>query len=160
MDTNEKKYPYIPSGRQIFYVPADNYFMQEAEKVAREESNVLNHPTGAVIVKEGKIISRASNRNPFSNQTLINLHKKFCLRRILRIKTGKAYFVCPGCAGFSSHAERRAVEKALNQKTDITEADLYLWGHWWCCKSCWDSMISAGIKDVYLLQNADKIFGK
>ena len=39
-------------------------------------------------------------------------------------------------------------------------ADLYLWGHWWCCESCWNVMISAGIRNVYLLENSEILFNK
>ncbi|MCF7906476.1 hypothetical protein K9L04_00910 [Patescibacteria group bacterium] len=32
----------------------------------------------------------------------------------------------------------------------IKGADLYLDGHWWCCKVCWIFMNAFGIRDVYL----------
>lgn len=32
----------------------------------------------------------------------------------------------------------------------IKKADLYLDGHWWCCKACWIFMNAFSIKDVYL----------
>lgn len=38
--------------------------------------------------------------------------------------------------------------------------DLYLWGHWWFCEPCWNAMIEAGIRDVYLLENSEVLFNK
>lgn len=157
VDANQKKYPYLPEGRAFFYVSLENPFMALA-KEAHFKSDDLKNPTGAVIVKDGKIIASASNKNFLNNKFLIKLHKKFCIRRFLRIPTGKFYGLCFGCTGYHAHAERRVVDQALKKNIDIKGADLYLYGHWWCCKSCWDSMISAGIKNVYLLQGASEIF--
>ncbi len=53
------------------------------------------------------------------------------------------------------HAEARAVK---NAGVKAHGGDLYLWGHWWCCKPCWDAMISAGIKNVYLYTESQKLF--
>jgi deoxycytidylate deaminase len=58
------------------------------------------------------------------------------------------------------HAEPRAVRDARKNCSDINDADLYLWGHWWCCKPCWDAMIGAGIKNVYLLDESIALFKK
>lgn len=157
MDANQKKYPYLPEGREILYVPEADPFMTLAKDV-HLESNDLKNPTGAVVVKNGEVVSSVSNKNPLNNKFLINLHKKFCIRRFLKIPTGKYYGLCPGCAGYETHAERRAVDQALDKGIDINGADLYLYGHWWCCKPCWDSMIKAGIKNVYLVEGAEEMF--
>jgi hypothetical protein len=52
-----------------------------------------------------------------------------------------------------------ALKKKFPQKIN-TKLDLYLWGHWWCCKLCWDKMIEVGIKNVYLMEGVDKLFKK
>ncbi|MCX6751975.1 MAG: hypothetical protein NTZ87_00525 [Candidatus Nomurabacteria bacterium] len=153
METKNIKYPYLPEGRTILYVAEDNPFMVEAKKEA-EKSNDHNTPTGAVIVSNGKIISRAHNKASISNPKLINLHKKYCIRKMLGIASGYKYWLCPGCATNSSHAEYRAVVNLQEQGVkDFNDLELYLWGHWWCCKPCWDKMIEAGIKNVYLTNN-------
>ena len=156
METTDKniKYPYIPEGRTILYVSEENQYM----KIAKEMyllSNEKNHPTGAVVVKDGKIISRASNKAALENKKLIELHKKYCIRKLLHIPTGKGYFLCPGCASSQNHAESRASKMA---GADAKGADLYLYGHWWACKPCWDNMIKVGIKNVYLLENSENLF--
>ncbi|HEY9584174.1 MAG TPA: deaminase [Candidatus Paceibacterota bacterium] len=152
-------YPYLPEGREIKYVSADNIFMIEAKNSALRLSNERQHPTGAVIVAKGEIMARAGNKSALSNKKLIELHKNgLCVRRILKIPTGKKYWLCPGCASSKCHAEQLAVKDAKKKGLDIKGADLYLWGHWWCCKPCWDNMIEAGIKDVFLLSESEKIF--
>jgi tRNA(Arg) A34 adenosine deaminase TadA len=155
------EYPYIPNGREILYVPEDNLFMVEAMRIRNSESTDKGHPTGAVVVKEGKILGGAANQSGFKNEKLINFHAKgWCVRKILKIKSGEKYWLCPGCSTNKDHAESRAVGDAISKVgSDMLKgADLYLYGHWWCCKECWDAMIYAGIKDVYLLENSWKIF--
>ena len=155
------KYPYLPEGREIKYVEESDIFIQEAKKYRDNFSTDHNHPTGAVIVLNNKIIGYGANQSAIKNKTLLNFHKKYiCIRKILRIKSGEKYWLCPGCASSIHHAETRAVNDALKKTDSIFNADLYLYGHWWCCKPCWDSMINAGIRDVYLINNADKLFKK
>ena len=64
--------------------------------------------------------------------------------------------MCPGCAGPANHAESRVAVQVA--KEGIRDFDLYLWGHWWCCEDCWNAMIHAGVKDVYLLEGSDVLF--
>jgi len=138
------KLPYLPDGRTIEYVPVDNPFMQAAKMVAETESLDTDHQTGAVIVKDKQIIGVGANGS--------YTHVRFgCMRKRLNIPTGKGYFLCNGCAP-KNHAE----QKAIKATDDPNGADLYLWGHWWCCQSCWQKMIRAGIKNVYLPEDAQK----
>lgn len=154
-------YPYLPDGRTIQYVNEDNIFMSEAFKETREHSTDDKQPTGAVIVKDGKIIGRGSNQTALQNPTLKKFHENgWCVRKLLNIQTGEKYWLCPGCSGYDLHAEAQAIGNARKQKNDPTGADLYLWGHWWCCKPCWDKMIEAGIKDVYLLTGSEVYFNR
>ncbi len=155
------KYPYLPEGREIKYVPADNVFMKEAERTCRALSTDHSFPTGAVIVKNGQIVARSGNKSKISNPKLIKMHKDgMCVRRILKVPTGQKYWLCPGCASPKDHSEQRAVSEAQRKNIDISGADLFLYGHWWCCKPCWDKMIAAGVKDVYLMEGSDQLFNK
>lgn len=151
-------YPYLPENREIKYVGLDNTFMQEAKREADTHSTDMFQPTGAVVVKDGQIIGRAANQSALRNKFLISLHRKyFCIRKILKIKSGEKYWLCPGCASYRHHAEAGAVKDAAG---NAKGSDLYLWGHWWCCKPCWDSMIKAGIKNVFLYTESGKLFKK
>lgn len=151
------QYPYLPEGKTISYVPADNPFMRAA-KEAQKLSTVSNQPAGAVIVKNGTIIGRAANQSRLKSAQLRTLHERFCIRRLLHIPTGKHYWVCPGCANFHSHAESEVVRDARHKGHTTRNADVYLYGHWWCCQPCWDAMIAAGVKEVYLLEGSEKMF--
>ncbi len=152
-------YPYLPEGKSIGYVPVDNQFMREAKRLRDEESTERNHPTGAVVVYGNEIIGRGMNRAPIKNKRLQDMHKNgLCIRRLLKVPSGQKYWLCPGCAKSKFHAETSATKNALKNKAEIKGADLYLYGHWWCCKPCWDSMIVAGIDKVYLVEGATELF--
>lgn len=156
-----QKYPYLPKGRIIEYVSIDNHFMKEAMHIRNTLSTDINHPTGAVIVFDGKIIGKAANQSALKSRKLIEIHKNgLCIRKLFRISSGQKYWLCPGCASFRHHAERRAIEDAKKNNHFIIGADLYLYGHWWCCKPCWDIIIKSGIRNVYLVDNANILFKK
>ena len=104
--------------------------MKEAKNVAWKQSTDRRFSTGAVIVCDGVVVSSSANQAPLTSKILINLHKKYCLRRIFKIPSGKKYWVCPGCAGGDHHAEYRASEKLIKRGYDKNKKyDLYLWGH-------------------------------
>jgi deoxycytidylate deaminase len=151
-------YPYLPEGRQFKYVPITDLFMAATKKYTLEFSTDSKQPTGAIIVKDGKMIGFGANKSRLTKPWIKKLHNKFCIRRILHIKSGTKYYLCPGCASSHMHAEPHAVKDAQKKFGDITGADLYHWGHWWCCEPCWKSMIAAGIKDVYLVEGATEQF--
>ncbi|MBU6390443.1 hypothetical protein KGQ31_02750 [Patescibacteria group bacterium] len=152
-------YPYMPEGRTVKYVAAHDRFMRAAEDACSELSTEHQHPTGAVLVKDASVISRAGNQSALKNPRLIALHKSgWCVRKLFKIPTGKKYWLCPGCASSKNHAESLAIRNARKKGIDTVGADLYLWGHWWCCRPCWDAMIKAGIRDVYLLEGSEWLF--
>ncbi len=150
-------YPYLPEGRVIFYVDQSNKFMTLAKEEARK-SKEKNQPTGAVAVINGAIVGAACNKPPIENKNLAESHKKWCIRRLFGIKTGEKYWACPGCAAPKMHAETRVSIQVI--KKNLKNFDLYLYGHWWCCKDCWDAMIKAGVKDVYLLEGSEIFFNR
>ncbi len=144
--------PYIPEGRSILYMPMTNKYMIEAKEYAKENSLDKEMPNTSLIVKNEKVIGRGAN-----GSTYHETHE--CERVKQHIPTGEGYELCEGCHP-RNHGEARAIKDALDHGFDIKEADLYLWGHWWCCKPCWNTMISAGIKNVYLLENSEVLFNK
>ena len=132
--------------------------MAEAKKIYLE-SKERQHPTGAVVVKDGNIVGRACNNAPIKNPFIQRLHKRgLCTRRILGIPTGKKYWMCPGCARSSNHAEALSIDDAEKRGNNVKGADLYLYGHWWCCEPCWTKMIRSEIKDVYVVDGASDMF--
>ncbi len=157
------EYPYLPKGYTILYVPSDNKFIQEAKKVAYTNSTDKRFSTGAVIVniKNEIIVSRGSNKSPLTNEKLINLHKKYCFRKLFNIPSGQKYWFCPGCAAGDHHAEYRASKKLIKKGFDKNDQfDLYLWGHWWICSECWAKMIEVPIRNVYVMEESEILFNE
>ena len=77
----------------------------------------------------------------------------------MNVPTGTGYELCEGCS-YKYHSEATAIHDAQERGEDTRDADVYLWGHWWCCKPCWKAMIEAGIKNVYLLEGSERLFNK
>jgi len=159
---NESKivYPYIPEGRSILYVGADNQFMKRALEVRLKSKDRLI-PIGIVAVKDDKIVGEETNKPGYEHEILIEWHKRWmCPRRWFKAKTGTKYWMCPGCAGSDNHSESRLIKKMKKEGSaeGLKGADVYMAGHWWCCKPCWDKMIDVGVKDVYILEGAKDKF--
>lgn len=145
-------YPYLPEGREILYVPEDHEHMQAAKKAAETKSLDKQFPTGAVVVKDNIVIGEGANGSLIHEQI-------GCERKRLNIPTGQGYELCEGCHP-DNHAEPKAIRDALEKKLLDTDVDLYLWGHWWCCEGCWKWMDEHGIRNVYLVENAQERFTK
>lgn len=146
------QYPYIPEGTTIEYVPEDNPFMAEAKEYAGAFSLDKTMPNASFVVKDGEIIGRAANGSDYHD-------KHGCERVKQNIPTGQGYELCEGCHP-KNHGESKAIADAHKQHNDTAGADLYLWGHWWCCEPCWRSMEAAGIRQVYLLEGSERLFNK
>lgn len=144
--------PYIPEGRIILYVPISNPFIIEAKKYAQFNSLDREMPNTSLIVKDGIVIGRGANGSDY--------HKNHeCERVKQNIPTGQGYELCEGCHP-KNHGEARAIKDAKDNGKNISGADLYMWGHWWCCKNCWEAMIAEKINNVYLLENSEILFNK
>ena len=145
-------YPYIHPAGIIKYVPTKNPYIMAAKDFARRHSLDKVMPTGAVLVKQNQIVGYGANGSDY--------HKKYgCERVRLGIPTGQGYELCEGCSP-ANHSEPRVVAAAQAKGVDTEGAVIYLWGHWWCCEACWKTMIKAGIKTVYLLENSEILFNK
>lgn len=144
--------PYLPPGREIRYVPADHPGMACARQAAQEQSLDPEHPTGAAIFRGDTLLGVGANGSDY--------HAQYgCERKRLGIPTGQGYEKCPGCNP-ANHAEQTAIRAVQAAGENCEGADLYLWGHWWCCESCWGVMTSAGIRNVYLMEGAKDAFFK
>lgn len=150
MHTPTIEYPYLPEGREILYVPADNPFILAAREFAEQNSLDTTMPTGSVIVRDGQIIGRGANGSTY--------HETHGCERVAQgIPTGQHYELCEGCHP-KNHSEPKAVADANAHGEDVRGADLYLWGHWWCCEPCWNAM--DGIRNVYLMEGSEVLFNK
>ena len=145
-------YPYLPEGRLIRYVNAQNRYMVLAKEFARKHSLDAVMPGAAVIVRSGVILGMGANGSDY--------HKTHqCQRVILGCKSGEGYELCEGCHP-KNHSEQKAIKNAQDYGNDTNGAVLHLWGHWWCCQDCWEAIIQAGISQVFLLENSEALFNK
>lgn len=154
MSKNTIKYPYLPKGRKIQYVSADNEFIQAAKGFAKENSLDETMPTGSAVVYKSEVIGLGANGSDY--------HRKHGCERVRQgIPTGQGYDLCEGCHP-KNHSEPKAIRNAVEShpEADLTKADLYLWGHWWACEPCWEAIKQAGIKEVYLVENSHETFNK
>lgn len=148
------QYPYLPAGRTLKYVGIDNEYMAAAKLFAKKHSLDKTMPNSSIIVKDGEVIGQGANGSDYHD-------KHGCERVRLNVPSGQGYELCEGCSP-KNHGEPKAIADAIAQGNEakLAGADLYLWGHWWCCEPCWDSMIAAGIRDVYLLEGSERLFDK
>lgn len=160
MYQSPKPLPYQPEGREILYVSENNPAMARARELCETHTRFCKQPTIAVLVRDGIIIGKG--RNGGENPPAI------CIRVQLGCKTGERYDLCPGCDP-KNHAEATAIKSVSTpspyplpsrEREKAKGADLYLYGHWWCCESCWEVMIKAGIKNVYLVEGATERFSE
>lgn len=143
-------YEWTPEGHEYQYVPENNTFMNEAKIYAIEHSLDDNVKTASMVVVDGVVRGRAANGSDY--------HKTHgCERVRLACPSGIGYEKCEGCHP-KNHSEGKAMTDAHQQGFETKGADLYLWGHFWCCKPCWEAMLAGGIKNVYLLQDCKQIF--
>lgn len=153
MYQSPKPYPYISPVGVIFYVPPDNPYMLQAQRMI-VHSGCAKQPVGAVLVKDGRIIGRGANGFMRSRE-----RHPVCERLKRGCKTGEGYELCPNCVT-DGHAETMVIADARAQSFNTTGADMYLFGHWWCCEPCWNKMTEAGIHTVYLLEQATELFDR
>ncbi len=145
-------YPFIPKGRKIYYVPDSNSFIRVAAAYAYAYSLDDYMPNASIIVKQNKILGLAANGSDY--------HKSHpCRRKLLGIPTGQGYELCEGCHP-KHHSEGKAIADAQKKHNPVKGADLYLWGHWWCCEPCWENINKAGISNVYLLKGSAVLFNR
>ncbi len=140
--------PYLPEGHVLFEVPATDPFMARAlaEVFAMERENPeANRAAASVIVKDGVVIGIGHNHS---------VHPTFCPRKALSIPTGQGYELCPNYCHSDGHSEPTAIKAAAAAGKNTEGSDLYLAGHWWACQPCWDAIIAAGIRNVFIAEGA------
>jgi deoxycytidylate deaminase len=126
--------------------------MRLAVRYAYDNSQDLLMPTAAIIVQNDKPIAFGANGSDFHQ-----LHG--CARQVAGSSTGEDYDLCEGCHP-KNHSESRAIRTAQTAHSEIKNAELYLWGHFGCCRSCWEVISEAEIAKVLILDNSEMLFNK
>ncbi|MFH1404741.1 MAG: deaminase [Patescibacteria group bacterium] len=148
------KYPYLPEGWEIKFVPESNEFMQEAKDARDRLAGDTLYPVGGVLIKDRKVIGKAGNGYNRGRDTI-----HICPRYVANVPSGERYDLCdlhehPG------HSERMVLKDAMEKGIDPSGSDIYLYGHWWCCEPCWNALIEAGVANVYLVEGAHEQFAR
>ncbi len=121
-------------------------------------------------VKDDKVLIESGNGNGYHEKNLGTPgHRKGCVRRFLnderekqglpKFKGGEGFELCPGCHT-DSHAEANLTKAAKEKNIDLAGSDIYMFGHFWCCKPCWEKMLRVGVREVYIVENAEKFADK
>ena len=126
----------------------DKYYLDIADSVS-ERSTCLRRHYGAVIVKDGEIISTGYNGSPRGCRNCTDLNS--CKRKELNVPHGKNYEMCR-----SIHAEANAI--ISSSRRDMIKSTLYLSGRDSIsgeslevsepCLMCKRMIINAGISEV------------
>lgn len=148
------EYPYMPADRRLKYVSHDHDHMLAAMAAREKQAGDSLFPVGIAVVRDGKVLVTAGNG---FNRGAGTVH--VCPRIVLDVPSGTGYDLCtlhdaPG------HAEQMAVKVAREQGIDLAGADAYLYGHWWACEPCWNALIGAGIRDLYVTEDAHERFSR
>lgn len=150
---SSKPYPYLPKNRVIFYAHKTDKFIRGAKEMVQDIKKQYpwaRYVTASLVVNDGKIVGKAVNRD---------VHLSFCPRRVFQSPSGGGYHLCPRHCHPKNHSEVLALNDAARKGKDAAkDSSLYMYGHWWCCKPCWDAMAGAGIKDIYLIEGATELF--
>src|SRR3989338_6141684 len=151
---NMIEYPSLPPNRQFKFVSIDHPHMIAAECARRTCSGDSLWPIGIVLVRDGEVIARAGNG--FNRGTS---SKHICPRIVLDCPSGTRYDLC-SLHDAPGHAEPMLMQVVSEKGINPTGCDVYLCGHWWCCEPCWNILIDAGVRDVYLVDYAQERFSR
>ena len=166
----DKSIEYYQQSSLYEYIEEDHPMMRLARRAAIKYSLTPTFPIGVIIVNDGEVISESANGNGYHEKNLNTPgHRGGCIRRYIskerekkgepKLKSGEGFELCPGCST-DYHAEARAIAETKD-KSKLRGAELFMYGHWWCCKDCWDKMNAVGIKKVYAIEKfRDKKFQK
>lgn len=146
-------YPYLPPGRIFKFVSAEHPCMLAAAAARAECAGDATFPVGIVLVRDGQVLARAGNGFNQGPQ------KHLCPRILAGCKTGEGYDLCH-LHDAEGHSEPMLMKAANEVGISTVGADVYMYGHWWMCESCWKVLIDAGIRDAYLVEDAHELFTK
>lgn len=126
------------------YTNKDIYFLKVAKCVA-ERSKCSSRQVGAVLVKDGSIVSEGYNGAP-RGSSFCQDPSQMCRRRQLGFESGEGLEQCPAV-----HAEMNAVAQAARNGVNTKDTTLYAY----CvhpCKWCCGIIINAGIRKIVCLE--------
>lgn len=115
----------------------DEYFMEMA-KLASRRSTCLRRQTGAVLVRENRVVATGYNGAP---KGLPHCAEVGCVREALKVPSGQRHELCRGL-----HAEQNAIIQAAVFGVSTKGATLYTTTY--PCSICAKMIINAEVAEV------------
>jgi dCMP deaminase len=115
----------------------DEYFMEMA-KLASRRSTCLRRQTGAVLVRENRVVATGYNGAP---KGLPHCAEVGCMREALKVPSGQRHELCRGL-----HAEQNAIIQAAVFGVSTKGATLYTTTY--PCSICAKMIINAEVAEV------------
>jgi dCMP deaminase len=115
----------------------DEYFMEMA-KLASKRSTCLRRQTGAVLVRENRVVATGYNGAP---KGLPHCAEVGCMREALKVPSGQRHELCRGL-----HAEQNAIIQAAVFGVSTKGATLYTTTY--PCSICAKMIINAEVAEV------------
>ena len=106
--------------------------------LASTRATCLRRRVGAVVVKEGHILSTGYNGAP---KNMDHCDKTGCIRESMGVPSGERHELCRGL-----HAEQNAIIQAAFFGVSIKDSVMYITTH--PCTVCAKMMVNAGIREV------------
>ena len=119
----------------------ESYFMEIAKMVALR-STCLRRKTGAVIVRDKRILATGYNGAPSGVR---HCDEVGCLREELGIPSGERHELCRGL-----HAEQNAILQAALHGVSLKDSEIFTTHE--PCILCSKMLINVGIKKIYYLE--------
>jgi|PlaIllAssembly_1097288.scaffolds.fasta_scaffold29684_3 dCMP deaminase len=116
---------------------ADKYFMEMVDLVSKR-TTCLRRSVGAVLVKDGHIISTGYNGAP---RGMKHCDEVGCIRQKLNVPSGERHELCRAV-----HAEQNAIVQAAYHGISTKDSTMYVSLH--PCVQCVKILINAGVKEV------------
>jgi dCMP deaminase len=129
----------------------DEYYLNICDSIA-VESKCLRANVGAIIVKNGSIISSGFNTAPGFRKKCTDEH--ICYREENKIISGTQL---EKCKAVGSHAECNAISNAAKNGISVKSSTMYIVGHDFVCDMCQAMIINSGIFNVVLRNRAGEI---
>ena len=126
-------------GGQVKRPTWNEYFFEIAQVVAGR-STCLRRQTGAVLVKDKRILATGYNGAPAGLKHCLEIG---CLREKRKVSSGEKHELCRGL-----HAEQNAIIQAALYGVEIGDARIYCTHQ--PCVLCAKMLINAGIKEIVI----------
>lgn len=122
--------------------PGWNDYFKEIARTVATRSTCLRRKTGAVVVRDKRILTTGYNGAPSGIKHCIDAG---CLRDELGIPSGQRHELCRGL-----HAEQNAILQAALHGVSLKDAVIYTTHQ--PCVLCAKMIINVGIKKIYYIE--------